>query len=70
MSLFGQTPLRNSIAVATPKAPGDQKLFESVFCMLKPKVAKFQLPTPNSSRVVFKKWAITDTSIVMKIGGW
>ena len=28
--LFGQTPLRNSIAMATPKAPGDPKLFERV----------------------------------------
>ena len=28
MSLFGQTPLRNSVAMASPKVPGDQKLFE------------------------------------------
>ena len=45
--LFGQTPLRNSIVMATPKVPGDQKLFERVCCMLKLKVTKFQLPTPN-----------------------
>ena len=25
--LFGQTTLRNSTAMATPKVPGDQKLF-------------------------------------------
>ena len=29
-SLCGQTPLRNSIAMATSKVPGDQKLFEAV----------------------------------------
>ena len=28
MSLFGQMPLRNSIAMATPKVPGDQKLLQ------------------------------------------
>ena len=44
---FGQTPFRNSIAMATSKVPGDQKLFERVCCMLKLKVTKFQLPTPN-----------------------
>ena len=44
---FGQTPLRNSIVMATPKMPGDQKLFERVNYMLKLKVTKFQLPTPN-----------------------
>ena len=27
---FGQAPLRNSVAMATPKIPGDQKLFERV----------------------------------------
>ena len=45
--LYGQTPLRNSIAMAPPKVPGDQKLFERVSYMLKLKVTKFQLPTPN-----------------------
>ena len=45
--LFGQTDLRNSVVMATPKVPGDQKLFERVSCMLKLKVTKFQLPTPN-----------------------
>ena len=44
---FGQTPLRNSIVVATPKVPGDQKLFDRVNYMLKLKVIKFQLPTAN-----------------------
>ena len=47
-SFFGQTPLRNSIAMATPKIPGDQKLFERVCYILKLKVRKFQLPGPNS----------------------
>ena len=45
--LFGQTPLRNSTVMATPKVPGDQKLFEKVCYILKLKVTKFQLPTPN-----------------------
>ena len=38
---FGQTPLRNSIAMATPEVRGDQKLFERVCYMLKLKVTKF-----------------------------
>ena len=46
MVLFCQTPLRNSIVMATPKVPGDQKLFERVNYMLKLKVTKFQLRTP------------------------
>ena len=45
--LFGQTPLRNNIVMATPKVPGDQKLFERVNYMLEIKVAKFQLRKPN-----------------------
>ena len=32
---FGQTPLGNSVVMATPKIPGDQKLFERVCDMLK-----------------------------------
>ena len=44
---FGQTPLRNSVAMATPKIPGDQKLFERVCYMLKLKVTKFQLSRPK-----------------------
>ena len=44
---FGQTPLRNSVVMETPEVPGDQKLFERVCYMLKLKVTKFQLPTPN-----------------------
>ena len=44
---FGQMPLRNSIAMATPKIPGDPKLFERVCRMLKLKVTKFQLSRHN-----------------------
>ena len=44
---FGQMPLRNSVAMATPKIPGNQKLFERVCYMLKLKVTKFQLPRPK-----------------------
>ena len=40
-SLFGQTSLRYSVAMATPKVPGDQKLFERVCYMLKLKMTKF-----------------------------
>ena len=47
LCFFGQTPFRNSIVMATPKVPGDQKLFERVNYMLKLKLTKFQLPTPN-----------------------
>ena len=47
--LFSQTPLRNTIVMAqvmaTPKVPGDQKLFERACYMLKLKVTKFQLPS-------------------------
>ena len=32
--VFCQTPLKNSVAMATPKIPGDQKLFERVCYML------------------------------------
>ena len=28
--IFGQMPFRNGVAMATPKIPGDQKLFERV----------------------------------------
>ena len=45
--VFWPNALRNSIAMATPKIPGDQKLFEMVYCMLKLKVTKFQLPRPD-----------------------
>ena len=44
-SLFGQTLPRNSVAMATPKLPGDEKLFERMCYMLKLKVTKFQFPT-------------------------
>ena len=55
---FGQTPLKNSIAMAAPKVSGDQKLFERVCYMLKLKVRKFQLPTLNSFWAVLKKPAV------------
>ena len=35
---FGQTPFRNSVVMATPKVPSDQKLFERVCYMLKIKL--------------------------------
>ena len=41
--------------MATPKVPGNQKLFERACHMLKLKVTKFQLPTPNGFRDVLKK---------------
>ena len=50
---FGQTPLRNG--VATPKIPGDQKLFERVCYELKLKITKFQLPRPNGFWALLKK---------------
>ena len=52
---FGQTPIRNSIAMATPKVSGNQKLFERVCYMLKLKVTTFQLPIPDGFRAVLKK---------------
>ena len=45
--LFGQMPLRNSIVMATPKVPVDEKLFERVNYMLKLEVTMFQLHTLN-----------------------
>ena len=45
--IFGQTPLRNSVVMATPKVPGDQKLLERVCHMLKLAMTKFQLSTLN-----------------------
>ena len=47
MSFFCQMRLRNSVAMATLKIPGDQKLIERVYYMLKLKVKKFLLPRPN-----------------------
>ena len=38
---FGQTPLRNSFAMATPKVPSDQKLFQKVCYTLILKLTKF-----------------------------
>ena len=54
MLVFGPTPLRNSIAMATPKVTGDQKLFQRVCYTLILKVTKFQLPTPDSFCSVLK----------------
>ena len=48
---FGQMPLRNNVVMATPKAQGDQKLFERACHMLKRKVTKFQLPTLTVSEL-------------------
>ena len=45
--IFGLKPLRNSVVMATPKIPGNQKLFERVCYILKLKVTKFQLPGPH-----------------------
>ena len=53
--VFCQTPLRNSVAMATPKILGDQKLFERVCYMLKLKFTKFQLPRPTVSELYLKK---------------
>ena len=47
-SLFGQMPLRNSIAMAIPEVLSDQKLLERVRYTLIRKFTNFQLPTPNS----------------------
>ena len=58
LRFFGQTPLRNSVVMATPKAPGNQKLFGRVCYMLKLKVTKFQLPAPNVSELSLKKPAM------------
>ena len=46
-AFFGQTPLRNSVDMATPKIPGDQKLYERVCYMLKLNVTQFHLPRPK-----------------------
>ena len=51
---FCQVPLRNSVVVATPKVPGNQKLFERACYLLKLKVTKFQLPKPNGFWAVLK----------------
>ena len=53
--LFGQMPLRNSVAMATLKILGDQKLFERVCYTLKLKVTKFQFPRPNGFRAILRK---------------
>ena len=47
VGVFWPNTLRNSVAMATPKIPVDQKLFERVCYMLKLKVTKFQLPRPK-----------------------
>ena len=43
--------------MATPKVLGDQKQFERACYMLKLKVTKFQLRTPNGFLAVLKKVA-------------
>ena len=45
--VFGQTPLSNSVTMATAKVPDDQKLFEIVCYMIIRKIPKFQISTPN-----------------------
>ena len=46
---FCQMPLRNSIAMVTPKVPGDQKYLKGcVIYTLILQITNFQLPTPNS----------------------
>ena len=57
--LFGQTPIRNSVVMAKPKVPSDQKLFERVCYTLKLKVTKFPLfapppPPPPPSKIGLK----------------
>ena len=52
---FWPKPLRNSVAMATPKILGNQKLFERVCCILKLKVTKFQLPRPDGFRAILRK---------------
>ena len=47
MLLFGQMPLRISVAMATPKVPVDEKLSERVRYILTLKVTKFQFPAAN-----------------------
>ena len=52
MAVFGgfffcQMPLRNSIVMATPRVPVDEKLFERVSYMLKLEMTMFQLHTLN-----------------------
>ena len=54
---FWPNTSRNSVAIATPKVPSDQKQFDRVYCTLISKVTKFQLPTPNSFCAVLKKTA-------------
>ena len=56
-SPFGQTPLRNSVAMETPKEPSEQKLFERVCYTSILQVTKFQLHTLNSFRAIKKKAA-------------
>ena len=48
LSLLGQTPLRSSVAMATPNVLGHQNLFKRICYTLILKVAKFKLITPNS----------------------
>ena len=40
LAFFGQTPLRNSVVMATPQVPGNRKLFERVCYIFKTKSDK------------------------------
>ena len=68
LRLFGQMLHRNSVVMAIPKVPGDQKQFERVCYMLKLKVTKFHLPTPNGFWAVLKKTAGKEFAPLSKIG--
>ena len=52
--ILAKTPLRNSVAMATPKIPDDQKLFERVCYTLKLKVTKFSFLDVTVSELYLK----------------
>ena len=54
-SMFGQTPLRNSVTMATAKVTNDHKLLPTLCFMLIWEVSKFQLPTLNGFWAVSQK---------------
>ena len=66
--LFGQTPLWNSVVMATSKVPSNQNLFERECYMLKLKVAKFQLATPDGFWAVLKNQLGANLPSPSKIG--
>ena len=51
---LAKMPLRNSVAMATPKIPDDQKLFERVCYTLKLKVTKFSFLDVTVSELYLK----------------